>query len=143
MPESMHEKDNDVLVARINKGEKLVGSIINFCKTNNISGAWITGLGAVSSAKLAFYNLENKKFIKKNIKSSLEICSLTGNIGIKDKEYLAHLHVVLSDEKMTVFGGHLEEATVAATCELKLEIFDHPIVRKFDEEIGLNLIEIN
>jgi hypothetical protein len=138
----MHECDSDILVARVNKGEKVVKSILSFCKSNNIEGAWITGLGALSEAKLACYDLKNKKYIKKNIKGSLEICSLVGNIGIKDKEQVAHVHVILSDEKMAAFGGHLEEATVAATCELKVEIFDHPIVRKFDKEIGLNLIEI-
>lgn len=143
MSNSMHECGSDILVARINKGEKVVESILNFCKSNKISGAWIAGLGALSSAKLALYDLENKKYIKKTIKGPLEICSLIGNVGIKDKEHLAHIHVVLSDEKMVAFGGHLEEATVAATCELKVEIFDHPIVRKMDEEIGLNLIEIS
>lgn len=139
----MHECGSDIFIARINKGEKIVHSILNFCKSNNIEGAWITGLGAISSANLALYDLENKKYIKKTITGPHEICALTGNIGIKDKEHLAHLHVVLSNEKMDAFGGHLEEATVAATCELKVEIFDHPIVRKHDEDIGLNLIEIS
>jgi hypothetical protein len=138
----MHECDSDVLIARINKGEKVIKSILNFCKNSNIDGAWISGLGAFSEARLALYDLENKKYIKKNIKGPLEICSLVGNIGIKDKEHVVHIHVVLSDNKMAAFGGHLEEATVAATCELKVEIFDHPIIRKHDSEIGLNLIEI-
>jgi len=142
MPDSMHECNSDVLIAKINKGEKIVKSILSFCKNNRIEGAWISGLGAFSEAKLAFYDLENKKFTKKDIDGPLEICSLTGNIGIKEKEQVAHIHVVLSDEKMLAFGGHLEEATVSATCELKVEIFDHPIIRKYDPEIGLNLIEI-
>ena len=143
MTNSMHECGSDILIARINKGEKVVKSILAFCSSNNIEGAWITGIGALSEASLASYDLENKNYIKKTLKGSLEICSLVGNIGIKDKEQIAHIHVVLSDDKMAAFGGHLDEATVAATCEIKVEIFDHPIVRKFDEEIGLNLIQIN
>ena len=142
MSNTMHECDSDVLIARINKGEKVMKSILNFCKNSNIDGAWISGLGAFSEARLALYDLENKKYIKKNIKGPLEICSLVGNIGIKDKEHVAHIHVVLSDNKMAAFGGHLEEATVAATCELKVEIFDHPIIRKYNKDIGLNLIKI-
>lgn len=142
MSDSMHECNSDVLIARINKGEKIVESIIKFCKNNSIEGAWITGIGALNSAKLAFYDLKNKNFIKKNINSPLEICSLSGNIGIEDKKQVAHIHVVLSNEEMTTFGGHLEEATVAATCELKVEIFDHPIIREHDADIGLNLIQM-
>lgn len=142
MPDTMHECDSDILIARINQGEKVVESIINFCKNNGIKGAWISGIGAVASADLALYDLAKKEYTKKELMGPLEICSLLGNVGTMDDKYLAHIHVVLSDKDMKAFGGHLEEATVAATCELKVEIFDHPIVRKHDPEIGLNLIEI-
>lgn len=142
MSDTMHECSSDILIARINKGEKVIESLLEFCRNNGIEGAWITGLGALSSAKLALYDLENKKYIKKEIKGPLEICSLDGNIALYDNEQVAHIHLVLSNDKMSAFGGHLEEATVAATCELKVEIFDHPIIRKNDPEIGLNLIEI-
>lgn len=143
MSDTMHECDSDILIARINKGEKVVESIIKFCKNFGIEGAWITGLGALNSAELALYNLDKKEYTKKSLSGPLEICSLIGNIGTKDGELVAHIHVVLSDDKMNAFGGHLNEAVVAATCELKVEIFDHPITRKHDKEIGLNLIEIN
>lgn len=143
MSDTIHECGSDILIAKIDKGKKVVESILEFCKNNQIKGAWITGLGALSEVKLAFYQLDKKSYLKKTIKQSLEICSLSGNIGMLDKEHVTHLHIVVSDENMSCFGGHLEEATVAATCELKVEIFDHPINRKYDDEIGLNLIEIN
>ncbi|MFA4872307.1 MAG: PPC domain-containing DNA-binding protein [Patescibacteria group bacterium] len=136
------EHNNDILIAKINKGKKIVDSIIGFCQENNITGAWVTGIGAVSKAKLAFYDLSKKSFSKKEIKNPLEIASLSGNIGLLDRKLVAHIHTVLSDKEMTTFAGHLEEATVAATCEIKLEIFDQPIIRKFDPDIGLNLIQI-
>jgi len=142
MSDTMHECDSDILIARINKGEKVIESILNFCKNSGIEGAWISGIGAFASADLALYNLAKKEYTKKTFKGPLEVCSLVGNVGTMNNEYLAHIHVVLSDKEMNAFGGHLEEATVAATCELKVEIFDHPIVRKYDEKIGLNLIEI-
>ena len=43
------------------------------------------------------------------------------------------------DENGHVFGGHLNEATVSATCEMVIEIIDGKVDRYFDEEIGLNL----
>ena len=142
MSDTMHECDSDILIARINKGEKVIESILNFCKNSGIEGAWISGIGAFASADLALYNLSKKEYTKKSLKGPFEICSLIGNVGIKDEKHIAHIHVVLSDDKMNAYGGHLNEAVVAATCELKVEIFDHPITRKHDEEIGLNLIEI-
>ena len=140
MANSQHS--SDILIARINKGNKIVDSIIKFCQENNISSAWITGIGAISEVKLAFYNLNKKTFTKKELKKELEIVSLSGNIGLLKKKHVAHLHVVLSDKNMIAFGGHLDEAIVAATCEIKLELFDHPIRREFDPDIGLNLIQI-
>lgn len=137
------QHNSDILIARINKGQKIVGSIIDFCQKNNIEGAWITGIGAVSNAKLALYNLSKKTYSKKKLAGPLEIASMSGNIGLLNNKHVAHIHVVLSDKKMTAFGGHLEEATVSATCEIKLELFDHPITRKYDPKIGLNLIQIN
>lgn len=134
---------DEILIAKINKGKKIVDSIIKFCQENNIISAWITGIGAISNVKLAFYDLSKKTFIKKELKQELEIVSLSGNIGLLKKKHIAHIHIALSDKKMNTFGGHLEEATVAATCEVKLEIFDQPIIRKYDPEIGLNLIQIN
>lgn len=136
------QHSNEVLIARINKSDKIVESIIKFCRENNILSAWITGIGTVSEAKLAFYDLNKKTFLTKKFKRHLEIASLSGNVGLLNKRHVAHLHIVLSDNKMIAIGGHLEEATVAATCEIRLELFDHPIIRKHDEEIGLNLIQI-
>lgn len=137
------DHNNDVMVARINKGQKIVQSVIDFCKSNNISGAWINGIGAVSKVELAFYDLKKKKFSKKIIDQPLEIINLSGNIGLIDNKTVSHFHIILSDVNMNTLGGHLEEATVAATCELKIEIFDQPIIRKYDPDIGLNLIQIN
>lgn len=137
------EHSSEILIARINKGEKVVGSILDFCQKNNIAGAWITGIGAISKAKLALYNLDKKTYIKKELNGPFEIASMSGNIGLLNKKHIAHIHVVISDKLMNAFGGHLEEAIVSATCEIKIELFDQPISRKYDRDIGLNLIQIS
>ena len=136
------DHQNDVLIASIDKGKKVIKSITDFCRSNRIEGAWISGIGALSEATLALYDLDKKKYIKKTITEPLEICVLNGNMAMTDSKHLAHIHIVVSNSKMQTFGGHLEEAVVAATCELKIEIFDHCLTRKFDPEIGLNLIQI-
>lgn len=139
---SQCQHQNEVLIAKINRGEKIVASILKFCQQNKINGAWINGIGAISDIELALYNLDKKSFSKKQLIGPFEITSLSGNVGLLKKKHVAHLHIVISDQKMNAFGGHLEEATVSATCELKIEIFDQPIKRKYDPKIGLNLIEI-
>ena len=45
------------------------------------------------------------------------------------------------NENNEVFGGHLNEAYVSATCEMIIEIIEGKIDRYFDQEIGLNLFK--
>lgn len=136
------EHGSEVLFVRIDKGNKIVESLVNFCQKQNIKGAWISGLGAVSSVNLALYDLENKNYIKKEIVESLEIASLVGNIGTLNGKVVAHIHGVFSNKDMVAYAGHLEEATVSATCEIKIEILDIELTRKHNEEIGLNIIDL-
>ncbi len=137
---SSKASSSEKMVLKLSKGEKIVSSLVDFCRQNEIFGGWLSGLGAVSQATLLVYNLEKKKYIKKEFKGKFELANLCGNIAELEGKAVSHIHVVLADEKMRAWAGHLEEATVAATCEIFLDIFEHPIERKHDSAIGLNLI---
>lgn len=45
------------------------------------------------------------------------------------------------DENGNAIGGHLNSATVSATCEMIITVIDGTVDRYFDEEIGLNLFQ--
>lgn len=75
-------------------------------------------------------------------KQPLEITNLTGNIATLDNEVYLHCHITLSDEEMKVIAGHLKEGKIAATCEIILVKLDVEINRKYDDFIGLNLLDI-
>jgi hypothetical protein len=57
--------------------------------------------------------------------------SLQGNIAWRDDEPIVHCHAVLGREDFTVFGGHLADATVAATIELFLRVIDPSAIRMY------------
>lgn len=124
----------------LKKGDLLAKNLLEFCSKNNITSAWVSGIGAISEVSLAFYHLDQKTFSKKKIKKELEVASLGGNIGLLDGKIVSHLHIVLSDKEMHTFGGHLDEAIVAATCELSIVSLPSQIIRRHSQEIGLNLI---
>ena len=128
------------LVLVLQKGDHLVGSLVSFCGKKNISSAWISGIGALSKATLALYNLENKSYSKKEIPGPLEIASLSGNVGLLNNKLVSHLHIVVSGLELQAFGGHLDEAIVSATCEIYIQILPVQIKRSHHTEIGLNLI---
>jgi len=133
-------KQNQIL--RLNRGNEIISGILDFCKKNNISTAWFTGLGAASKATLALYNLENKNYIRKEIAGPLEIVNIIGNIAIKEREIIIHCHAIFSNAKMQTFAGHLEKAIVAGTCEIILRLLDVKLTRKHDPDTGLNLLGV-
>ena len=97
---------------------------------------------AVGKVELAHYRVDNKKYSSEVIEDALEIVSLHGNITTMDNEIYLHSHIVVSNDKMQTFGGHLKEATISATCEIILLSLKGNINRIHNEEIGLNLLDI-
>ena len=77
----------------INTGEKVVETLKEFCKDNNIKLGTISGIGAVKKATIGFYNLETKKYYPKELNGDYEITSLLGNISTMNGEVYLHLHV--------------------------------------------------
>lgn len=130
---------NNILILK--RGEELISSIIDFCNKKGVSSAWFTGLGAGDKAILAFYDLENKKYIKKEVSNPFEITNILGNVAKKDDEIIIHCHATLSDEQMKCFGGHIDSLTISGTCEIIFTILEKPLIRNFNKDTGLNLLE--
>lgn len=138
----MKEKkiNNDRWVIRLEKGEKIVEKLKEFCKVNSLSGGFFFGLGAVEYVVLAHYDLGKKKYSKLKFDKPLELLNITGSVGI-GKELIIHTHVTLSDNKMHAFGGHLVEAVVSGT--LEIYFIKLPALRKkHDSQTGLNLFDL-
>ena len=70
-----------------------------------------------------------------------EIVSFTGSITQKEGNLYHHIHMSAADGNNNVVGGHLNKATVSATCEMFIHVIDGEVNRKFSDEIGLNLFE--
>ena len=129
-------------VIRLERGEKIIESLKNFCTKGKIKCGYFFGIGALGEAELAHYIVENKKYTSKVLKQPLEIINMAGNITTMNKEIYLHCHITLSDEKMQAIAGHLKEGKVSATCEVVLVKLDAAIDRKYDDAIGLNLMDL-
>ncbi len=135
-------KIKDTYLIRLERGEKIIETLKNFCTKNKIKCGYFFGIGALGEAELAHYIVENKKYTSKILKQPLEIINMSGNIALMNKEVYLHCHITLSDEEMKAIAGHLKEGVIAATCEIVLVKLGTTIERKFDDFIGLNLIDI-
>lgn len=136
------KKINNSWVVVLKKDERIIGKLIEFVKAKKIKAGYFSAIGALSQVELAHYDLRNQKYKTKTIKRQLEIASLMGNVATKGKEIIIHSHIAVSTDKMAVYGGHLKEATVAATCEVVFNEFKTPLNRRYAKNIGLNLLDL-
>lgn len=135
-----YRRFDDTVIVRIDRGEEILAQLKSIALAENIALASVRALGAVDDFTVGVFKTGEKKYYANHFAGDFEIVSLTGTISTMNGEYYAHLHMSAGDEKGFVFGGHLNEAVVSATCEMVIEIIHGEVDRAFSEEIGLNLL---
>lgn len=138
-----YKRFSNTILARIDKGEEILDKLIEICEKEQVKLANINGLGAIGEFTVGLFDTGEKKYYSTDYTGDYEIVSLTGNISTMDGKLYNHIHISAGDRDNKVYGGHLNKAVVSATCEMFINIIDGVVDRKFDEEIGLNLIDFN
>ena len=136
-----YRKFGNTIVARMDRGEEIVTSVLALAEQEHIRLASIQALGAIDRFTVGVFNTETKQYRANEFSGAFEIVSLTGTLSTMDGKPYCHLHLSAGNEKGEVFGGHLNSARISATCEMVLQLIDGQVERKFSEEIGLNLFE--
>ena len=131
------------IIARIDRGEEVLTQLKNIALKEDIQLASVRALGATDDFTVGVFKVEEKKYYANHFTGDFEIVSLTGTISTMNGEYYAHLHMSAGDEQGRVFGGHLNEAIISATCEMVIEVIDGQVDRLRDESVGLNLFHFN
>ena len=130
-------KATQTYIFRVKPEEEIVAAIQQYCKSNRITSAVITGIiGSVKSVKLGFLKELPGKYITEDFQGPLEIVSAQGTVGTCQGEFVLHIHILVSDENRAV-GGHLTEARVFSTAEVVITEFDEQLKRKLDDYTGL------
>ena len=132
--------DKDIVV-RIDKGEEILEKIKEVVIRENIKLATVTALGATNEFTVGVFKTEEKKYYSNSFQGDFEIVSLTGSINTMNDEFYTHIHMSAGDEKGNVFGGHLNKATVSATCEMFIHVIEGKVDRELSQDIGLNLFK--
>ena len=129
---------------RLQKGEQLVSNLTKLVKSEQLSGAWLSGLGAALWVELGYYDLDKQEYLWKRIDETLEITALSGNVAWINDEPALHIHGSFSDQEMNGYGGHVKELAVGGTCEIFLHLKQGTdrLTRSRDDSIGLNLLDV-
>ena len=134
-----YRKFGDTYIVRIDRDEEVLTQLKVFAEREQVKLASITGLGAVKDFTVGVFDPSAKVYQSNRFQGVYEIVSLVGTINTMDGAFYCHVHMCAADQQGRAFGGHLNEATVSATCEMVIQIIDGKVDRYFDEEIGLNL----
>ncbi len=119
--------------------EDIVASLSAFSKEQGIASGYAIGIGAIKSCRIAHYSVAGKKYTERKLRKPLEILNITGIIT-KDK---VHVHGVFGSQLSRAYGGHIAKAIVSAACEMIVVATREEIGRKYNEEIGLELIDFD
>ena len=136
-----YRKFGNTIIARIDKGEEILAQVKEIALKENIKLASIQALGAINDFTAGVFKTDETQRSTVHFTGSFEIVSLTGTINTMDGEFYSHLHISAGNDKGEVFGGHLNQAIVSATCEMVITLIDGTVDRAYSEEIGLNLFK--
>ena len=129
---------------RLVKGEDIFLSLQEFCKQYpDIGAGTIQGIGAVSKAKIGFF--DGEKYIENTFAENLELLSLIGNIAVEKgtTNQIVHIHGVFGRIDGSCIGGHiLQGCTVSVTSEIHIIVNQPTVYREEDPEIKLKLLSL-
>ena len=136
-----YRRFDNTIAARIDRGEEILTELKKIALAERIRLGHVSALGAVGDFTVGVFYTAEKKYDSNRFTGDWEIVSLTGNITQMNGEYYAHLHMSAGGKDGKVVGGHLNSATVSATCEMFITVLDGTVERRYSGEVGLNLFE--
>ena len=129
------------IIGRLAKGEDLLAALSSLTQKHGITLGEVSAIGAVSQARVGYYNQAERKYYYLDLARPLEILGLIGNVSLKDDKPMVHAHVTRGDQDGQAFGGHLAEGTLVFACEFTIQEYQSTtaLVRQMDDPTGLFL----
>lgn len=129
-----------VFLCRLSHQSDLLEALTAFCTEQSVNAAFISAIGAVTKATVAYYEQEAQRYRTISLEERLELVNLAGNVSLKDGKPMVHAHVVFARENGETRAGHLLSPTLVFAGEAFIaELRGEPLVREFDQPTGLSL----
>ena len=134
-----YQIDNDLIFVSLNPDDPIMKSLLGISIKLNLESGYISGIGAINNVLIGMYDINKKKYNKKEFKNDYELICFLGNISLKENKSFIHAHVSFSNNEYKVFGGHLFEGIISATGEFIIRTSNLSIKRKINHSVGLPL----
>ena len=109
-----------VFQANFGAGDEIVSGLTDLMLKHGIKSGYVTGLGGLSGALLAFGDPKINAFKKIPITDKCELVSLVGDIAERDGKPYVHLHAGVAFADGSTKAGHVMEAHVAPIAEISI-----------------------
>ena len=127
---------------RLDPGEEIVASLTRLVEQEQVQLGSVTAIGAATDVTIGIFSTQEKQYHARRYQGDYEISALVGNVTRKEGEPYLHLHITIGNPVTgEVYAGHLTSATISATLELFLQVWDGQVGRKFSDQVGLNLFQ--
>lgn len=136
-----YRKFGDFYYIRMDRGDEIISSLLEICRTEGIRSAYYSGIGGCSDVEMQVFIPERGEFETEKAEGALELVSLMGNIVSDESDTLFHhTHAFFSwleNGAHRSLSGHLKSTTVLYTAEIELRpVIGGVIRRKYDPETG-------
>lgn len=132
--------DGKRFLLRFDPGEEVIAGLQAWCTVEGIGAASMSGIGACREVVLSYFDRASKSYHDQKIVAELEICSLAGNVALREGVPFVHAHGTFASRDFGVRGGHVKAVVVSATCEVALDRFFGSVRRVDDAATGLALL---
>ena len=136
-----YRRFGETYYVRMDKGDEIIGGILELCRRERIRSAVFSGIGGCSAAEIQTFLPETGSFETQALSGMLELVSLNGNVISDEAENIFHhTHAVFSFKsggEHRMAAGHMKSITVLYTAEIELRpVVGGVILRQHDEETG-------
>ena len=135
-----YRKFSQGYVLRLDPGEEIVASLTRLVEQEQVQLGSVTAIGAANDVTIGIFSTQEKQYHARRYQGDYEISALVGNVTRKEGKPYLHLHITIGNPATgEVHAGHLTSATISATLELFLPVWDGQAGREFSDQVGLNL----
>jgi len=127
-------------IYNLKAGAKVPDDIIAIAKKEKIETARVEAIGGVRELKLAYFNHKAKRYEEHDFREFLEVTGILGNLTLKDGKPFLHIHGTFGRKDLSTLAGHVMAAKVFPLLEVVITPTKNLALRRFDDELGLNVI---
>ena len=123
------------------KGDEALSGLTAFAQKYDVKSAHFTAIGAVSGARVGWFDPAKKMYKLMPFDGQMEVLSMVGDIAWYNGKPVVHTHVVLGLPDGTTRGGHVLELHVRPTLEVMVTVDPKELHKRLDPETDFALID--